>query len=115
MLSNDAAQMASVGDRFDLIIDALPTLHDVNPYVLTLALDSMLVLVGYLGGLDPLLNTVPMIMKRKSVAGSMIGGIAETREMLNFCGEHGIVSDVEVICIQEIDDAYERMLKSEVK
>ena len=74
-----------------------------------------LVLVGYLGPLDPMLNTVPLILGRKSVAGSLIGGIAETQEMLNFCGEHGITSDIEMIKMQEINLAYERMLKSDVK
>ena len=72
-------------------------------------------LVGYLGGLEPILNTVPMVLRRKSVAGSLIGGIAETQEMLDFCGQHGITSDVEVIKMQDINKAYERMLKSDVK
>ena len=72
-------------------------------------------LVGYLGPLDPMLNTVPMIMGRKSVAGSLIGGIAETQEMLDFCGQHGIASDVEMIAHQDINKAYERMLRSDVK
>jgi uncharacterized zinc-type alcohol dehydrogenase-like protein len=74
-----------------------------------------LVLVGYLGGLEPILNSVPMIMGRKSVAGSLIGGIAETQELLNFCGEHNIVSEIELINIQNINEAYERMLKSDVR
>jgi alcohol dehydrogenase (NADP+) len=73
------------------------------------------VLVGFLGGLEPMLNTTPLVMGRKSVAGSVIGGIAETQELLDFCGEHGITSDVEVIKIQDINEAYERMLKSDVK
>src|SRR5436309_930930 len=73
------------------------------------------VLVGYLGDLDPMLNTVPLIMGRKSVAGSVIGGIAETQEMLDFCGEHGITSDIELIAIRDINQAYERMLRSDVK
>ena len=62
-----------------------------------------------------MLNSVPLILGRKSVAGSVIGGIAETQEMLDFCGEHGITSDVEIIDIQTINEAYERMLKSDVK
>ena len=115
ILSSDDGQMAAVKDRFDLIIDTVPYVHDLNPYMPTLSLDGTLVLVGYLGGLEPVLNTVPLILKRKSVAGSVIGGIAETQEMLDFCGEHGITSDVEVIKIQDINKAYERMLKSDVK
>jgi uncharacterized zinc-type alcohol dehydrogenase-like protein len=115
VISSDAAQMAEVKGRFDLIIDTVPTIHDVNPYVPTLALEGTLVLVGYLGDLNPMLNTVPMIMGRRSVAGSLIGGIAETQEVLDFCGKHGIAADVEVIRIGEINEAYERMLRSDVK
>ena len=89
--------------------------HDVNPYLPTLKLNGTLVLVGYVGGLEPLLSTIPLILGRKSVAGSVIGGIAETQELLDFCGQHGIISDVEVIKIQDIDAAYQRMLKSDVK
>lgn len=115
VLSTDPAQMAEVAGRFDLIIDTVPYVHDLNPYVPTLAPSGTLVLVGYLGGLEPALNSVPLILGRKSVAGSLIGGIRETQEMLDFCGEHGIVSDVEVIRMQDINEAYERMLKSDVK
>ncbi|MBF0331571.1 MAG: NAD(P)-dependent alcohol dehydrogenase [Candidatus Omnitrophica bacterium] len=115
VLSTDEKQMASVKRKFDLIIDTVPYKHDVNPYVPTLALSGTLVLVGYLGPLEPALHTVSMIMGRKAVAGSVIGGIAETQEMLNFCGKHGITSDIEVIKIQDINQAYERMLKSDVK
>lgn len=115
VLSTDDAQMSAVKGRFDLIIDTVPYVHDVNPYLPTLSLNGTLVLVGYLGNLDPMLNTTPLIMGRKSVAGSLIGGIAETQELLNFCGEHGIASDTEVIKIQDVENAYERMLKSDVK
>jgi uncharacterized zinc-type alcohol dehydrogenase-like protein len=115
VLSTDGGQMANVKGQFDLIIDTVPYVHDLNPYIPALSLNGTLVLVGYLGGLDPMLSTVPLIMGRKSVAGSVIGGIAETQEMLDFCGEHGITSDVEVIKIQDINEAYDRMLKSDVK
>jgi len=115
VLSTDAAQMAAVQGRFDLIIDTVPYAHDLNPYLPSLSLDGTLVLVGFLGDLNPMLNTVPLIMGRKSVAGSVIGGIPETQEMLDFCGKHGITSDVEVIRIQDINRAYERMMKSDVK
>lgn len=93
----------------------MPCIHDLNPYLPTLSLNGTLVLVGYLGGLELVLNTVPLILGRKSVAGSVIGGIAETQEMLDFCGRHGITSDIESIEIQGINEAYERMLKSDVK
>lgn len=115
VISTDKAQMKAVRGKFDLIIDTVPYVHDVNPYVGTLAIDGKLVVVGYLGALEPLLNTTPMIMGRKTVAGSVIGGIAETQEMLDFCGKHNIVSEIEVIDMQDINDAYERMLKSDVK
>jgi uncharacterized zinc-type alcohol dehydrogenase-like protein len=115
IISTDENQMQKVAGKFDVIIDTVPYIHDVNPYVTTLNINGTLVMVGYLGGLEPILNTVPMIMGRKSVAGSLIGGIAETQEMLDFCGEHNIVSDIELIKMQDINTAYERMLKSDVK
>lgn len=115
IISTDSDQMNSVNGKFDLIIDTVPYVHDVNPYVGTLNINGTLVLVGYLGGLEPFLNTVPMILGRKSVAGSVIGGIAETQEMLDFCGEHNIVSEIEIIKMQDINNAYERMLKSDVR
>jgi len=115
IISTDTEQMESVRGKFDLIIDTVPYVHDVNPYVATLGVSGTLVIVGYLGPLDPMLNTVPMILGRKSVAGSVIGGIAETQEMLDFCGQHNIVSDFELINMQDINAAYERMLKSDVK
>ncbi|MGL6126991.1 NAD(P)-dependent alcohol dehydrogenase [Chryseobacterium artocarpi] len=115
IISTDEAQMDSVKGKFDIIIDTVPYVHDVNPYVTTLNINGTHVLVGYLGGLEPILNTVPMILGRKSVAGSVIGGIAETQEMLDFCGEHNIVSEIEMIKMQDINKAYERMLKSDVR
>lgn len=115
VLSTDKEQMKAAKGQFDLIIDTVPDVHDLNPYLPTLKLDGTLVLVGYLGPLEPVINSVPLITGRKSVAGSAIGGIAETQEMLDFCGEHGITSDIEVIKIQDINAAYERMLKSDVK
>lgn len=115
VLSTNDVEMASVKGKFDLIIDTVPYIHDLNPYVPTLTLNGTLVLVGYLGGLEPALNSMSLILGRKAVAGSVIGGIAETQEMLDFCGEHSITSDVEMINIQDINEAYERMLKSDVK
>lgn len=112
--STDADQMQSVANQFDLIIDTVPYVHDINPYMSTLTLDGTLVFVGFLGD-NPPVSTLPLILGRKSVAGSCIGGIAETQEMLDFCGKHGITADVEVIKMDEINDAFERMLKSDVK
>lgn len=115
VISTDKEQMKSVSGKFDVIIDTVPYDHEVNPYISTLNINGTHVLVGYLGGLENIINTVPMIMGRKSVAGSVIGGIAETQEMLDFCGEHNIVSEIEIIKMQEINEAYERMLKSDVR
>lgn len=115
VISTDKAQMKAVRGQFDLIIDTVPYAHDLNPYTATLATNGTLVLVGFLGMQEPAVNTTTLILGRKSVAGSVIGGIAETQEMLDFCGQHGITSDVEMIAMQDINDAYERMLKSDVK
>ena len=103
IISTDEAEMNKVMGRFDVIIDTVPYAHDLNPYVGALTTNGTLVVVGYLGPLDPMLVTVPMILGRKSVAGSIIGGIAETQELLDFCGKHNITSDVEVIGIQDIN------------
>ena len=113
VLSTDKNQMKAVRNQFDLIIDTVPYNHDLKPYIPTLSLNGTIVLVGYLGEIST--NTVPLIMGRKSVAGSLIGGIAETQELLDFCGKHNIVSDIEMIDMHSINDAYERMLKSDVK
>jgi len=115
VLSTDPAQMAAVAGQFDLIIDTVPYVHDLNPYMPTLSISGTLVLVGYLGPLDPFLNSTAMVMGRRSVAGSLIGGIRETQEMLDFCGSHGIAADVEVIDIATINAAYARMQRSDVK
>lgn len=115
VISSDEQQMQAVSGQFDLIIDTVPYEHDINPYMPTLTLDGTLVFVGLLGDITPVLSTLPLIMGRRSVTGSAIGGIKETQEMLDFCGEHGIVSDVEMIKMPQINDAYERMIKSDVK
>ena len=115
VLSTDKGQMEAVNGRFDLILDTVPYVHDLNQYLPTLTINGTLVFLGYLGDLKPLLSSVPLVIGRRAVAGSVIGGIAETQELLDFCGKHGITSDVEVIRIQDINEAYERMLKSDVK
>lgn len=115
VLSTDPAQMAAVRGTFDLVVDTVPYVHDLNPYMSTLAVSGTLVLVGYLGPLAPALDSAPLVLGRKAVAGSLIGGIAETQEMLDFCGAHGITADVELIAMADINRAYERMLRSDVK
>tara|TARA_Y100000782_G_scaffold115609_1_gene161650 strand:+ start:2304 stop:3353 length:1050 start_codon:yes stop_codon:yes gene_type:complete len=115
VISTDEEAMKSVKNEYDVIIDTVPYNHDLNPYINTLNVNGTLVLVGYLGKLEDMLHTVPLIRGRKSVAGSIIGGIAETQEMLDFCAKHNITSEIEIINIQEINEAYERMLKSDVR
>ena len=113
--SGDSAQMQAAANQFDLIIDTVPYTHDANPYLPTLKLDGTLVFVGLIGQTETALNTVPLVMQRRTVAGSLIGGIAETQELLDFCGKHNITADVELINMADINAAYERMLKSDVK
>lgn len=115
VISTDESQMEAAMGRFDLILDTVPYEHDFNPYTATLKTNGTLVILGFLGVLEPPLVTVPMIMGRKTIAGSLIGGIAETQELLDFCGKHNITSDIEIINMQDINTAYERMLKSDVK
>ena len=114
VLSTDDAQMQAAKNQFEVIIDTVPYAHDLRPYIPTLTLDGTIVLVGLFGG-EIEANTAPMFLGRRSIAGSCIGGIAETQEMLDFCGKHNIVPDVEMIDMQYINEAYERMLKSDVK
>ena len=114
VLSTDESQMKAVRNQFDVIIDTVPYKHDLAPYVPTLTTDGALVLVGVVGE-EVASNSAQLILKRRTIAGSCIGGIAETQEMLDFCGEHNIVPDVEIIDMQYINQAYERMLKSDVK
>lgn len=115
VISEDKSQMEDISGKFDLIIDTVPYEHDLNPYIATLKIDGTLVLVGYLGDMSGMINSAPMVAKRKSVAGSVIGGLKETQEMLDFCGKHNILPEVEMINIQDINKAYERLLKSDVK
>jgi uncharacterized zinc-type alcohol dehydrogenase-like protein len=114
VVSKDPAQMEKQADSFDFILDAVSAEHDINAYLNLLKRDGTLVQVG--APEKPLPVAVfNLIFKRRSFSGSLIGGIAETQEMLDFCGKHGIVSDIEIIPIQKINEAYERMLRSDVK
>jgi uncharacterized zinc-type alcohol dehydrogenase-like protein len=100
-------------NRFDFILDTVSADHEYNDYLGLLRLNGKMVLVGLPN--PTTVGAFPLVGKRRSLAGSMIGGIRETQEMLNFCAEHGIASDVEVISIEYINEAYERMLKSDVR
>lgn len=114
VLSRDEAAMAREANSFDFILDAVAAQHDINAYLGLLKRDGTLVQVG--APEQPLPVAVfSLIFKRRSFAGSLIGGIAETQEMLDFCGEHGITSDIEMIRMDEINAAYERMIRSDVK
>ncbi len=114
LLSNDAAAMQKYANQFDFLLNTIPTRHDANPYVNLLKRDATMVMVGAIEPVEPV-NCGPLVFGRKSIAGSLIGGIAETQEMLDFCSKHQIVSDIEVINIQDINHAYERMIKGDVK
>ncbi len=110
---NDAEMQKHVGS-FDFILDSVSAEHDLNAYLQLLKLDGTLTLVGAPEKPSPV-YAFNLLMKRRRLAGSAIGGIRETQEMLDFCAEHGITSDIELIKIQQINEAYERLLKSDVK
>jgi uncharacterized zinc-type alcohol dehydrogenase-like protein len=114
VLSKDSKQMARHAASFDLIIDTVATVHDLAPYFNLLKRDATMVQVGAPEHPMPI-AVFPLLMRRRHFAGSAIGGIAETQEMLDFCAEKNIAADVEIIAIQKINEAYERMLKSDVK
>jgi alcohol dehydrogenase (NADP+) len=114
VISRNAAEMAKHGGSFDFILDAVAAEHDINAYVNLLRRDGNITMVG--APEKPLpVSVFGLIFKRRSLSGSPIGGLAETQEMLDFCGKHNITADVEVIPIQKVNEAYERLLKSDVK
>lgn len=110
----DPEAMQQALNAFDVIIDTVPVKHDINPYIPLLDIDGTFVVVGQLGQLDELF-TVPAIMGRRRIAGSMIGGIAETQEMLNFCARQNILPDCEMIRMDQINQAFERLERSDVR
>ena len=114
VISKNADEMEKHTGSFDFILDAVSADHDINAYINLLRRDGNLTLVGAPN--KPLaVAAFALIMGRRSLSGSPIGGLAETQEMLDFCGEHNITADVEVIPIQKVNEAYERLLKSDVK
>jgi uncharacterized zinc-type alcohol dehydrogenase-like protein len=114
VISRDANEMQKHAGRFDFILDTVAADHDVNAFLNLLRIDGTVTLVG--APPKPLgVSAFSLIMGRRSLAGSNIGGIAETQEMLDFCGANSITADVEVIAIQTVNEAYERLLKSDVK
>lgn len=115
LISRDAEAMAAHAGSFDFLLNTIPVGHDVNPYLALLKRDRTMCLVGALEELTPPVNGANVIFGRKSISGSGIGGMAETQEMINFCAEHGVVSDVEVVPIQQVNEAWERLAKNDVK
>ena len=114
VVSKNEAEMKKHVNSFDFILDAVSADHDINAYLELLKRDGTLTLVG--APEKPLaVAAFNLIFKRRQFAGSLIGGIQETQEMLDFCGEHGITSDIELIRIDQVNEAYERMLKGDVK
>jgi uncharacterized zinc-type alcohol dehydrogenase-like protein len=114
VLSKDANEMAKHAGSFDFILDAVAAEHDINAFINMLARDGNITMVGAPDKPLPV-AVFGLLFRRRSFSGSIIGGIAETQEMLDFCGEHNITSDVEVIPIQKVNEAYERLVKSDVK
>ena len=114
VVSRNADEVKKHAGSFDFIIDTVSANHDINAYINLLGVDGNLTLVG--APAEPLaVPAFSLIVRRRSFSGSSIGGIAETQEMLDFCGKHNINADVEVIPIQKVNEAYERLLKSDVK
>jgi uncharacterized zinc-type alcohol dehydrogenase-like protein len=115
VISKDPAAMAAHQNSFDMILNTVAAPHDLDAYLVLLKREGALVLVGAPATPHPSPAVFNLIMKRRQIAGSLIGGIPETQEMLDFCAEHGITSDIEIIPIQQINEAYERMLRGDVK
>jgi alcohol dehydrogenase (NADP+) len=114
VISKNEAEMAKHAGSFDFILDTVSAEHNLNAYLDLIKLDGTLTLVGASPAPLPL-GVGGLLFRRRSLAGSIIGGIRETQEMLDFCAEHGIASDIELIRIEQINDAYKRLAKSDVK
>ena len=115
IISNNANEMAKHALSFDFILDTVAASHDIDQYLNLLKRDGTMCLVGVPNAPHPAVNPGNLVLKRRQLVGSLIGGIKETQEMLDFCAKHKIVSDIETIPINYINTAYERMLKSDVK
>ena len=114
LVSTDTQAMAAAANGFDVIIDTVPVRHDLNAYLPLLDVDGTLVIVGQVGPVDEL-DTTPVLMGRRRIAGSLIGGIRETQEMLDFCAEKNILPECEMIRMEDINVAFERMEKADVR
>ena len=114
LISTDPAALQAMAGKFDFLLNTIPVPHDFNLYMPLLQVDGTMCIVGAVGPTAEL-NSGNLIFGRRSVAGSLVGGIKETQEMLEFCAKHSIVSEIEMIKMEEINHAYERMLKGDVK
>ncbi|QPJ64902.1 MAG: NAD(P)-dependent alcohol dehydrogenase [Candidatus Nitrohelix vancouverensis] len=114
LISTDEKAMSEWAGKFDFLLNTIPVAHDMNPYINLLKFDSTMCIVGAIGEFEKF-QTPQLVFGRRAVAGSLIGGIKETQEMLDFCGEHNIVSEIEKISMLKINDSYIRMQKSDVK
>ena len=115
IISTDDDQMAAAAGSLDYILDTVPVQHDLNPYLQTLSFDGTHILVGLLEPIDPPVEGGQLVMQRRVLAGSLIGGMPETQEVLDFCAEHGITCEVEMLDIANINDAYQRVKRGDVK
>ena len=112
LISKDQEQMDAHAGTFDFLLNTIPVGHDLNPYIPLLKVDKTMVIVGA----TPVdLHSMGLVFGRKSIAGSLIGGLKETQEMMDFCAEHNIVSDVEMIKMEDINRAWDRVMKADVK
>ena len=115
LVSKDSAAMARQAKSFHFLLNTIPNPHDLNPYLALLKRDGTMVMVGALTGLELPLEGHSLIIGRRCLAGSVIGGMPETQEMIDFCAAHKIVSDVEMVPMQSVNEAYERLLKNDVR
>ena len=115
IVSTDAEQMKAAAGSFDFLLDTIPVKHDLNPYLETLRFDGVHILVGLIEPIEPAVNAFNLVFKRRVLAGSLIGGIAETQEMLDFSAANGITCDIEMLDIKNINQAFERVQKGDVK
>ena len=114
-MSKNAEEMAAHANSFDFILNTVAAPHNLDAFTALLKRDSTMCVVGAPAEAHPSPNVFNLIFRRRQLAGSLIGGMAETQEMLDFCALHGIVSDIELIPISKINEAYERMLKGDVR
>jgi uncharacterized zinc-type alcohol dehydrogenase-like protein len=115
VVSTDEKAMAAYAGTLDYILSTIPESHDVNPYTKLLKRDGRLTLVGALEPLEPGIDNSQLAFKRQSVGGSLIGSIAETQEILDFCAAHGIASDVEVVPAQKINEAFDNVVRGKAR